>query len=305
MTAKMSFSKSSGKEESSSKTSNDEESSSEKSDDDWKRFCDAAQAGRLEEVIKLSSRFNNDMVTLNEALRDSCYDGHLDVLKWLMEHTAADVNYNRGRWTPLTAASYYGHLDIVKYLVENCHADVNLPDSDGDIPLTMACRFVNISVSMYFLLEVSDLDVNITDINSDTALHLAVWRSKDYNTQIHKACIISHESEVLRLVYARNHEINAQDNIGCTPLHIACDWGYSAIVEILMLAGADMTITNDDGMTPVQVVESRRHYDLLKLLDRENLWQVMIGRRKKFKLSIIVLIMLTSRLMMQRQMTKE
>ena len=45
-----------------------------------------------------------------------------------------------------------------------------------------------------------------------------------------------------------------------------------------MLAGADETITNDRRLTPAQVAESERHSKLLKLLDRENLWHVMLGR---------------------------
>ena len=166
-----------------------EMSSSERSDD-RKRFIDAARYGRLEEVIELSSKFSNDVEVLSDALRWSCGRGHLDVVKWLMEHTAADVN-NSKVWlynTPLTAACYNDHLDIVKYLVETCHADVNLTGYEGNTSLTVACVNVSMSVSMYLLCEVSDLDVNIADRYGNTALHLAVWCSKNSYTQLHKAC---------------------------------------------------------------------------------------------------------------------
>ena len=118
----------------------------------------------------------------------SCWSGHLDVVKWLGGHTAADVNYNKKvLGTPLTAACINDHLDIVKYLVETCHADVNLPDSLGYTSLTIACRCVSMSVTMYLLCEVSDLDVNIAyRDDGNTALHLAVWCSKGY-TQLHRA----------------------------------------------------------------------------------------------------------------------
>ena len=92
--------------------------------DDWERFFNAAQNGRLEEVIELSSKFSNDVKVLSKALIESCINGHLDVVKWLGGHTAADVNYNkRVLWSPLTAACFKDHLDrpIVKYLVETCH----------------------------------------------------------------------------------------------------------------------------------------------------------------------------------------
>ena len=70
----------------------------------------------------------------------SCWSGHQDVVKWLVEHTAADVNYNKDRLTPRTAAFYYDHLDIVKYILETSYADVNLPNKSGDTSLTWACR---------------------------------------------------------------------------------------------------------------------------------------------------------------------
>ena len=279
-------------------------SSSERSDD-RERFIDAAEYGQLEEVIKLSSKFSNDVEVLSEALIWSCRWGHLDVVKWL-RHTEADVNYNKYKgWTPLTAACVKDHLDIVKYLVETCHADVNLPDSEGYTSLTWACHNVSMSMSMYLLCEVSDLDVNIADSYGNTALHLAVWCSKDFGyTQLHGACGRADVTEVLSLVYVRGHKINVQDNIGDTPLHLACYTGHSDIVETLMLAGADETITNDEGKTPAQVAESKGHSELLKLLDRDSLWQVMLGRRNKLKLSLVVLMMLTVRLMRQRQMIR-
>ena len=281
--------------------------SSSKRSDDRKRFIDAAEYGQLEEVVKLSSEFSNDVEVLSEALIWSCFYGRLDVVKWLRGHTAADVNYNKYvLGTPLTAACDRDHLDIVKYLVETCHADVNLPDSLGYTSLTRACDCVSMSVSMYLLCEVSDLDVNIADRHGNTALHLAVWCSKGLGyTQLHKACRYRGDvTEVLSLVYVRGHKITVQNNYGDTPLHKACYNGYSDIVETLMLAGADETITNDKGETPAQMAESNGHSELLKLLDRDSLWQVMLGRRNKLKLSLVVLMMLTVRLMRQRQMIR-
>ena len=264
------------------------------------RLIDAAMYGRFVEVIKLSRKLSNDVWVLNQALGWSCIKGHLNVVKWLVGHTAANVNYSMGvHGTPLTLACVNDHLDIVKYLVETCHADVNLPTTEGYTSLTKACHYVCMSMSMYLLCEVSDLDVNIANKrNGNTALHLAVWRSKGYgDTQLHKACNIGDVTEVLSLVYVRGHKINVQANTGNTPLHFACFNNHSDIVETLMLAGADETITNDRGKTPAQVAVSAGHSKLLELLDRDSLWQGILWRRYKLKLSVVVLMMLTVRLM--------
>ena len=269
---------------------------------DRKRLIDAAEHGRLEDIFDLSNKFSNDVKLLSEALIRSCVEGHLDAVKWLGGHTAADVNYNNREelwmwgFTPLTTACSRDHVDIVKYLVITCHADVNLLNSLGNTSLTGACRNVSMSVSMFLLSEVNDLDVNIANSDGNTAINLVVWCSKDY-TQLHKASGRGDVTEVARLVYERGHKINVQDNAGDTPLHDACSNGHSEIVEMLMLAGADELITNDRGETPAQVAERGGHSELLKLLDRDNLWHIIKWRKMKLKLSFIVLMMLIMRLM--------
>ena len=122
------------------------------------------------------------------------------------------------------------------------------------------------SVSIYLLCEFSDLDVNRADRRDITVLHEVVWCSKDDETQLHKACrrgdvII----KVLRLMYVSGHKINVQNNYADTPLHIACFNCHSDIVETLMLAEADETITNDKEMTPAQEVKDLGHSEQLKL----------------------------------------
>ena len=97
---------------------------------------------------------------------------------------------------------------MMKYLVETCHADVNLPDRRyGCTSLTLECRDVSMSLLVYLLYEVSDFDVNIANSVGNTALLLAVWCSKDDNTQLYKACNRGDLTEVLSLVYVKSHKI--------------------------------------------------------------------------------------------------
>ena len=277
------------------------EMSSSDTSDDRERIKVAASKGQLKAVIELSTKFSDDVKLLSETLIRSCVRGHLDVVKWMVEHTAADVNYTAKirrtfTWgeevdlyfTPLTAACRNEHLDVLKYLVKTSRVDVNLPENSdwgrtplikacvselGLTPLIRACAYYSMSESMYLLSEVSDLDVNIANNNGFTALHFAVSCSKDYGyTQLHWACVKGDVTEVMRLVNVDDHMINAQDNVDYTPLHYACRLGHSDIVKTLMLAGADETITDIYWRTPARVAESEGHPELLKLLDRQTLW---------------------------------
>ena len=202
--------------------------------DDRERIKVAAIKGQLKDVIELSTKFSDDVELLSETLIYSCHEGHLDVVKWMVEHTAADVNYTAviretfpwgeeadGYYTPLTAACTYKHLDVLKYLVKTSRVNVNLPENSewGPTPLIRACFSYSMSLSMYLLSEVSDLDVNIADNRGFTALHYAVSCSKDGgDTQLHEACIKGDVTEVMRLVNVDDHMINAQDNGSYTML---------------------------------------------------------------------------------------
>ena len=287
--------------------------------DDSEKLKKAAREGRLEDVIALLVKFSNDIELLNETLIWSCAAGHLEVVKWLAEHTTTDVNYS-GKvtginvvneefsiyYTPVTAACGEGHLNVVKYLLEIAHADVNLPDSGewAYTPLTRACG-VSMPVSMYLLSEVTNLDVNIANSIGYTALHAAIWLGKNRGrTQLHNACIEGDMSEVDRLVYESDHMINLQDNAGYSPLHCSCYFGRSDVVKTLMLAGADETIRNSDTETPAQLAEERGHRNLLKLLNRVSLLEEMLISKLMNKLSSGFLVILSVQLM-RRKITRQ
>ena len=276
--------------------------------DDRKRIKSAASKSQLNNVIELSQKFSYDVELLSDTLILSCKEGHLDVVKWMVEHTTADINYfgvirvtnalkeeRNLHYSPMMAACYWKHLDIVKYLVKTSRVNVNLADiQDGYTPLLEACASSCLPVSMFLLYEVTNLDVNITDRRSNNALHFAVSSSKDHGyTQLHLACIKGNKSEVMRLVSTDNSIINVQENNGRTPLHLACYCGHSDIVKYLMLDGADETINNINWKTPAQMAIKKGHKKLLKLLNRETLWKVMQTTNfKKLPVSFIVILAL-------------
>ena len=279
--------------------------------DDREVIKEAARNGLLTDVIRLSTKFSTDIELLSEALIWSCKEDQLKVVKWLVEHSIAEVNFtgqlriqNAAKeevtyyFTPLTAACCYGHLDVVKYLVETSRVDVNLRESGkwGHTPLIHACvNENNISVSMYLLREVSDLNVNITDREGDTALGWVVWSCKDSgHTPLHKACIEGNVDEVKKLVCLGDlNMLNTQDNVGYTPLHWTCYYGHVDIVKILVLMGADAKITDIDKKSSAQVAAERGHTDLLKLLDRDSLFEVLQKAKKLTKMTVGFLMMMT------------
>lgn len=75
------------------------------------------------------------------------------------------------------------------------------------------------------------------------------------DTPLHKACSIGNASVVAKLLSEMysHQEVNARDEQGQTPLHIASSKGYQEIILLLLNYGADVKAPNSSGTTPLQV----------------------------------------------------
>jgi ankyrin repeat protein len=65
----------------------------------------------------------------------------------------------------------------------------------------------------------SGADVNVTNKNNETPLHLAAW--KGY-------------AEIASLLLKHGANVNAQENTGLRPLHYAAWYGYTEVVKLLL-----------------------------------------------------------------------
>ena len=71
------------------------------------------------------------------------------------------------------------------------------------------------------------------------------------------------------LLQARNVHIDRQDARGCTAVLAACASGASEAVAALISSRADVTISDDDGVTAVWVAAAKGHHAILEALIAE------------------------------------
>ena len=64
--------------------------------------------------------------------------------------------------------------------------------------------------------------------------------------------------EVARVLIEAGADVNKRCEHGRTALHMAAAWGHADVAQLLLENGADATIVDDEGMTPVDV--ARRGY---------------------------------------------
>jgi ankyrin repeat protein len=106
-----------------------------------------AGAEGLLDILKLASEAGADPTIQNRyggvAIIPAAEKGHLDNVRYLLEHTAVDVNHvNNLGWTALLEAIVLTdggpvHQEIIAALIAH-GADVTIPDGDGVTPLQHA-----------------------------------------------------------------------------------------------------------------------------------------------------------------------
>ncbi|NWU96636.1 MYPT2 phosphatase, partial [Upupa epops] len=205
----------------------------------------------------------------------ACIDENLDMVKFLVEN-GADVNQqdNEG-WTPLHAVASCGYLNIAEYLISH-GANVAAVNSEGDVPSDIA---EEAAMKDLLLEQVKkqgvDLDLARKEEEQQMLQDARQWlnsgRIEDVKqprtgaTALHVAAAKGY-SEVMRLLIQAGFNLNVQDNDGWTPLHAAAHWGVKEACSILAEALCDMDIRNKLGQSPFDVADEGlvEHLEMLQ-----------------------------------------
>ncbi|NXH30752.1 MYPT2 phosphatase, partial [Myiagra hebetior] len=205
----------------------------------------------------------------------ACIDENLDMVKFLVEN-GADVNQqdNEG-WTPLHAVASCGYLNIAEFLISH-GANVAAVNSEGEVPSDIA---EEAAMKDLLLEQVKkqgvDLDLSRKEEEQQMLQDARQWlnsgRIEDIKqprtgaTALHVAAAKGY-SEVMRLLIQAGFNLNVQDNDGWTPLHAAAHWGVKEACSILAEALCDMDIRNKLGQTPFDVADEGlvEHLEMLQ-----------------------------------------
>jgi hypothetical protein len=136
--------------------------------------------------------------------------------------------------------------DLTQFLNKGGDQLINAKNNDGRTPLHTAAMY-NSKDCLQLLLDYG-AEINAKGKNGLTPLHnTALYNSKD----------------CLQLLLEAGAEINAKDKYGWTPLHTAVTYGAVDCLKMLIQLGADLNEKDNKGNTPLHFAPTKRCWDLL------------------------------------------
>ncbi|XP_058711756.1 protein phosphatase 1 regulatory subunit 12B isoform X8 [Poecile atricapillus] len=241
-------------------------------------FLAACSSGDTEEVKRLlgrGARINTTNVDGLTALHQACIDENLDMVKFLVENGANVNQQDNEGWTPLHAVASCGYLNIAEFLISH-GANVAAVNSEGEVPSDIA---EEAAMKDLLLEQVKkqgvDLELSRKEEEQQMLQDARQWlnsgkiedikQPRTGATALHVAAAKGY-SEVMRLLIQAGFNLNVQDNDGWTPLHAAAHWGVKEACSILAEALCDMDIRNKLGQTPFDVADEGlvEHLEMLQ-----------------------------------------
>lgn len=192
------------------------------------------QVALLNMVIKSEPNFDVNAKDEDERtlLHWAASGGHSEIVDLLLNTYHADPNsVDDEGWTPLLSACATGRLSIVKSLLKS-GAHLNTTSSQGVSCLAYAASKAHEDV-VDFLLQ-QKISVSRPDKHGNTPLHRAV-----------------RNISIVRKLLKAGANVDSINASGQSPLHIAAQENEREVCIELLAAGADPSVKDKDGYTPI------------------------------------------------------
>ena len=247
----------------------------------------ACSSGSLD-VVKLLVRAGAGVcVTDNDG--DTCLmfaacNGHTETVRYLVGLPEVEVDHadGEGRTALHLVAGY--HADVVQVLID-AGANIEARDNSGYSPLHFACS--SGSPDSVKMLVRAGAGVRVTNNYGDTCLIFAASRGHteivrylvglkevevdhtddEDGTALHWAADNNH-ADVVQVLIDAGANIEVRDNNGYSPLLWSCSSGSLDVAKLLVRAGARVRVTDNGGHTCLEIATSNGHTETVRYLIR-------------------------------------
>ena len=217
-----------------------------------------------------------------EALIIACRQGHVRVVKQLLEAQIDPNIQNSNGTTPLMAASITGQLDVVEQLLD-AQADPNIQTHMGVTALASAsfCGHFHVVKTLLEACTNQSTEALVLPLFSASIEgHVEIVRllleahADPNNVQLnilHGLSLLSlaihhGQVEIVKLLLKAQANVNIRDDCSRTPLFYAINSGHLTIAELLLDAKANPNIQDDTLSTPLHIACHNGHLQMVKML---------------------------------------
>jgi len=170
------------------------------------------------------------------------YRGQMQLAQAIARHRQLDI----------TEAAALGDARVVGELVRRDPGAVRARSQDGWTALHLAAFLGHAGIVRQLLDAGADIEATSENYMRNRPLHAALAGKGD--------------PETVKLLVARDAEVEARAATGVTPLHTAASRGSVEFISLLLARGADRSARLDDGKTPAELAEQRGHPQAAALL---------------------------------------
>ncbi|XP_064627394.1 transient receptor potential cation channel subfamily A member 1 homolog isoform X2 [Lineus longissimus] len=213
------------------------------------------------EVAKLCIEKGADVNThrtgWNTALHLAAISGDIRIVKLLLDHNARIDVLNDQQATPLHRAASFNHAEVCQFLIDR-GAQLERKDKDNFTPLLLASSEGHDNTIKALLQRKADIEA--VDKNDKTAIY---WAAEEDNIAALEVLLTHPKIEEVGL-------IDKGDRYDNTPLHIACQKGFTAVVKSLLDHGADLDAKNEEEQTPLHLACRFGRTNVVRELVKEN-----------------------------------
>ncbi|XP_019752210.1 ankyrin repeat and SOCS box protein 16 isoform X4 [Hippocampus comes] len=199
-------------------------------------------AACVEELLFRGAEVNADPGG-STALHDACAGGHAACVKLLLAHGADAQLLSADGNAPLHLCTLPLSLQCAELLLDS-GADVNVRTAESRLTPLHVAALRGLEAHVELLLSVG-ADVLATNLEGETALNAACARAE-------KPSEASRYQGVVRRLLDAGADPRTAGKKRHTPLHNACANCCPAIVELLLLYGAQADVRNCAGYTPLE-----------------------------------------------------
>ena len=246
-----------------------------------KPICDAVSDGNIEEVKQLIGNGSNVNLKYDgqPPILIATIKGHLEIMEYLIEK-GANIKYkDKNGYTSFHHAAESAsenNVDIFRKLivlavrknVDGVNIKTSEKTAESRSPLHIAAIKGRVEI-MKFLIEEKRADILAVDIWRKTALHLAIKDSPKI------------EATMYLIEKASSDLINAKDDNGDTPIHLAANLNNFEVLILLIARSASINVEarsawinvqNKQGYTPLHFAARFCNVDVMNhLIENEAL----------------------------------